>query len=97
MLKIDVAHGAESTRFTVEGKLIGPWVTELERCWHTAGDVEPHTPIAVNLASVTSIDSTGVDLLTRMCRKGVVLVPAGVLMDEIVREIRDEVANERRM
>ena len=45
----------------------------------------------MSLAAVTYIDPAGLDLLTRMRRTGVTLVPTGVLMEAIVKEIEDEV------
>ena len=91
MLRIDVVHGSGETSFTVQGRLVGPWVGELERCWRSAGEREPVTPISVCLAAVTFVDPAGLDLLTRMRRTGVSLVPTGTLMHAIVREIEDKV------
>ena len=95
MLKIDVSHAHDATSFTVQGRLVGPWVCELERCWRDAGEIEPLTPISVSLAAVTFVDPAGLELLTRMRRTGVTLVPKGVLMEAIVREIEDEVGREQ--
>ncbi len=41
MLRIDIHDGVEATSFTLEGKLMGPWVAELENCWRTAITTEP--------------------------------------------------------
>ena len=87
MLRIHTRHDAESTSFTVEGRLMGPWVAELEKCWRTLISAEPRRPILVNLSSVTYIDSRGRELLTRMCVQGVTLVPTGCMMKAIVEEI----------
>jgi hypothetical protein len=91
MLRIETHHEAESTSFTVEGKLMGPWVTELEKCWQAATSTQPCRPILVNLIAVAFIDSQGRELLTRMLREGVSLVPRGCLMKAIVEEIEAEV------
>jgi hypothetical protein len=94
MLRIDVINEHGEISLTVQGRLAGRWVCELERCWRSAGEDAPHTPISVSLAAVTCIDPAGRDLLTRMRRTGVTLVPTGLLMDVIVREIEDEVGEE---
>lgn len=94
MLRIDIQHGNESTSFTVAGKLIGAWVGELEKCWRTETATTACKSIFVNLASVTFVDSTGRELLAKMRRQGVVLVPTGCLMKAIVEEIEVEVGNE---
>jgi len=95
MLRIDIHHGAEATSFTLEGKLTGPWVAELENCWHTLISTEPSRAILVQLAAVTFMDSKGKALLTRMCRQGARLVPTGCLMKAMVEEIEAEVEKEK--
>jgi STAS domain len=95
MLRIETHQGAELTSFTVEGKLIGAWVSELEKCWQTATSNGPCKPIMVNLAAVAFIDSQGRELLTRMHRQGARLVPSGCLMKAIVEEIEAAVSTEK--
>ena len=95
MLRIDIHQGTETTSFTLEGKLMGPWVGELENCWHNLIAAEPSRAILVQLAAVTFIDSQGKALLTQMCRQGVRLVPTGCLMRAIVHEIEVEVKKEK--
>jgi anti-anti-sigma regulatory factor len=94
MLRIDIQHGNESTSFTVAGKLMGAWVEELEKCWRTATATATCKSILVNLASVTFVDPTGRELLAKMRKQGVVLVPTGCLMKAIVEEIEVEVGDE---
>ncbi len=36
MLRITVRQEPTTTTIELEGKLAGPWVEELERCWRTA-------------------------------------------------------------
>ena len=87
MLRIYTDYSSESTNFTVAGKLVGPWVIVLEECWQTAVVERPGSALLVNLVDVTFIDDAGRELLTRMCRQGVALVPTGVLIKGIVEEI----------
>ena len=74
----------------VEGKLVGPWVKELEKCWEGALAADPSKPMLVKLASVTFIDSEGRALLTRMRREGVRLLSRGVLINAVVAKIEAE-------
>ncbi|MFY9553714.1 MAG: STAS domain-containing protein [Blastocatellia bacterium] len=94
MLRIGVHAENELTRFTIEGKLTGGSAAELERCWRTVVAAEPLKSIVVNLASVTFVDSECRELLVRMRRQGVELVPTGCLMRAIVEQIENEVAND---
>ena len=89
MLRIYIHDEVPVTSFVVEGKLVGPWVKELERCWESVV-AYPYRSMLVDLAHVTFIDSEGRALLTRMRRKGVKLLSAGVLINAIVAEIEAE-------
>ena len=71
-----------------------PWVAVLEECWHTAVVERPGSAILVHLADVTFIDAAGKELLTRMHRQGVMLVPSGILMKAIVEEIEADVGRD---
>ena len=95
MLRIDCRDENGLTILTVEGKLVGRWVKELEHCWQGIVSSEssaPRQPIRVNLSAVGFIDSEGKELLTRMRKQGAVLVPTGCFMKVIVDEIESEVA-----
>jgi hypothetical protein len=96
MLRIDSSDENGLTTLTVEGKLVGLWVKELEHCWQSI--VASRLPgeagqsIRVRLSAVGFIDSEGKELLTRMRKQGAVLVPTGCFMKVIVDEIESEVA-----
>ena len=87
MLRITTRNDDAATIFIVEGKLIGPWAQELEKCWRAAISVEPCSPILVNLAKVTFIDDIGKQLVAQMRRSGVKLTGAGLIAEFICTEI----------
>jgi hypothetical protein len=86
MLKITIQPGKTSTRLILEGRVTGPWVEELSRCWEAAVAV-PHSDVIIDLAGVTYIDDQGKDLLTRMWQRGAKLHAVGCLTRCIVEEI----------
>lgn len=90
MLKITIHDQAPGIYFIVEGKLVGLWAKELEKCWESTLAASPSKPMVVNLAGVTFIDSLGRTLLARMRRQGVRLLSTGVLINSIVAEIEYE-------
>lgn len=90
MLRITIHNEAKWTSFVIEGKLVGPWVEELEKCWKSALAADPSQAMLVNLAAVTFIDSVGRALLSRMRRRGAKLLSTGVLINAIVAEIEAE-------
>jgi anti-anti-sigma regulatory factor len=87
MLRIYIHDEVPVTSFVLEGKLVGPWVTELEKCWQDSLAANPSRTMLVDLADVTFVDSDGRALLARMRRKGVRFLSTGVLINAIVAEI----------
>ena len=87
MLRIYVHDEVPVASLVVEGKLVGPWVEELDKCWESVVAAHPRRSMLVDLAHVTFIDSEGRALLTRMRRKGVKLLSSGVLINSIVADI----------
>jgi anti-anti-sigma regulatory factor len=90
MLRITTHDLPPMTSFELEGKLVGPWVKELEKCWENALAADSSRAVLVNLAVVTFIDSEGRALLARMRRQGARLQSTGVLINAIVAEIETE-------
>ena len=88
MFRIHIKRGSESTALTVEGKLIGLWVTELEKCWRAAASAESEGPISVDLTSVYFIDESGKQLLTRMHEQGTTFLAAGLMAKFLIEEIK---------
>ena len=87
MLKITTLTNAESIAFRLEGRLAGPWVQELERCWNSVVFSSPNHPLTVDLSAVTYVDSDGKDLLKKIHKQGARLVASGCLTSCIVNEI----------
>ena len=87
MLRIYIHDEVPVTSFVLEGKLVGPWVRELEKGWESALAANPSRMMLVDLADVSFIDSEGRALLARMRQKGARLLSTGVLINAIVDEI----------
>jgi len=87
MLRIYIHDQVPVTSFVLEGKLVGPWVKELEKHWESASVVNASRTMLVDLAEVSFIDAEGRALLPRMRQKGVRFLSTGVLINAIVAEI----------
>jgi len=94
MFRIGIRDDSESVSLTIEGKLTRRCAIELENCWQTVIAAKPLKSIVVNLAAVTFVASECTELLIRMRRHGVKLVPTGCLMKAIVEQIEAEVTQE---
>ena len=91
MLKITTHKHSDSTTFQLEGRLAGPWVEELKRCWTSAATQAEKHPFSLDLSGVTYVDTAGKELLKAIHREGATLVASGCLMNCLVRELTQTV------
>ena len=89
MLKITIHPEDEGTKLTLEGRLVGPWVRELDRCWREVSGSH-RGPVVVDLTAVSFVDAEGKGILRRMRKHGADLRASGCLMRCIVEEIAKE-------
>jgi hypothetical protein len=89
MLKISTKHDEAGKRLSleVEGRLAGPWVQELERCWEGERSKMPAEAILVRLCAVTFIDDEGKELLTKIVHAGAGLEGSGCMVRAIIARI----------
>lgn len=85
MLKITVHNLDSRTTLELEGKLVGPWVPEVEACWEAERGKSPE--FYVDLAGVSFVDAEGRALLIRLHQAGAVLVAKGCLTRAIIAEV----------
>jgi len=81
MLRITATDsGNRHTILRLEGRIAGPWVTELRKaCEEVLGNGEA---LELNLAEVSFLDSTGVVLLTNVRSRGVELADCSPFVTE---------------
>ena len=91
MLKITTHRSDDSTRITLEGRLVGPWIEELERCWREAEQTAAGRRLIVDLTGVTFVEQDGKALLTRIYQAGAELIASGCCMKSIVEDAKTRV------
>ena len=91
MLKITTDRSDDSTRITLEGRLVGPWIGELERCWRESETSAAGRRLIVDLTGVTFVEQEGKALLTRMHQAGADLIATGCCMRSIVEDAKNHV------
>lgn len=87
MLKITILDSASELRFRLEGKLSGPWVSELRQCWQTASSTTEGRTTVADLREVDFVDPAGQQLLSDMHHAGVRLQAVTPIMRTLVDEI----------
>ena len=83
MLRITHAHGHDSiSTLRLEGKLLGPWVTELARSCEELPC--PPDNLRLDLSAVSFVDGPGVALLRDLLGRGVTLAACSGLVAELL-------------
>ena len=85
MLRITTRDDGVYTVLELEGRLAGPWVEELRRCWQHS--TRGGKPIRVVLKEVSFIDTEGKVILAEMRREGVELAAEGCMIKAMIEEI----------
>jgi hypothetical protein len=85
MLKIIKSGTATEQRWTLCGKLAGPWVAVLRSSWERAR--QEGSKSVVDLREVTFIDESGEGLLRNMRREGAEFVASGVDTKDVLENL----------
>jgi len=90
MLRISVHDSPQTVTFQLEGRLVGPWLRELETCWQDTVN-QPRKPVLrIDLTEVTFVDAAGQACLAALYRQGAEFVAADCFTKAIVEEITQE-------
>jgi len=90
VLRIIIADTAIEERWTLQGRLVSPWVNELKASWKKA-----HSPVQgrrciVNLDEVTFIDKSGERMLRSMSKQGACFVASDVYVKHVLDRLRQK-------
>jgi len=86
MLRITTQVDTGTTTLKLDGRLAGPWVAELERCWRGALDTLGGRLLRLDLTGVTYIDAAGKQLLDLMTCQQTQLLGVGLMAQSIIEE-----------
>ena len=88
MLKITTTNSAGQQTLVLEGKLVDPWVNELEKSWTEAQRMVEKGKVRVDLKDVTAISQQGENLLFQMMCEGATFnCCRGVLTKHVVTQL----------
>jgi hypothetical protein len=90
MLKITNRATADEVRWTLCGRLAGPWVAELRSNWEQAHDRSRGRQHVIDLSEVVSIDESGEELLGELRSQGAELVASGVYTRHLIENLKSK-------
>jgi len=84
MLRITVAETTTEQRWTLEGRLVGPWVGELRTRWKERHRAQSGRICMVDLSAVTFIDKGGQRLLRIMSREATQFIATSIYIKRVL-------------
>jgi ABC-type transporter Mla MlaB component len=88
VLKITITETETEMKWTLQGRLVAPWVGELRKSWAAARKAGDGRTCAVDLNDVTHIDEGGEKLLRTMAKEGAELIGNGVFIKQFLEELQ---------
>jgi anti-anti-sigma regulatory factor len=89
VLKITMTETPAERRWVVQGRLVGPWVSELRTTWKRTHASQDNRPCIIDLNDVTFIDKSGERLLRALAKKGAQLIATGVYIQHVLEEVKN--------
>jgi len=93
VLKITMTETPTERKWIVQGRLVGPWVSELRTTWKRAHRSQDKRACIIDLDDVTSIDKSGERLLRAMSKKGAQLIARGLYVKHVLEQVKVSGAN----
>jgi len=92
MLKISIVDTPAEHRIVLVGKLVGPWIRELQKVWEQAPPQLGNRTCVVDLNDVTLIDGSADSLLLTILKQGAELVANSTQNRWLIQALKDEKA-----
>jgi hypothetical protein len=83
VLKISITETARETRWVLQGRVFGPWVSELSAIWRTSTRTRKGRTCIVDLDAVTFIDKGAEKLLRTMASEGAEFIADGLYIRNV--------------
>ena len=86
MLKITRIETSAEEKWTLQGRLVGLWVSELRKCWKKTHRTDNNLKCIVDLNDVTLIDRKGERLLRTMSKEGAQFIATGIYISHLLQQ-----------
>jgi hypothetical protein len=96
MLRITIAETLSEQRWTLEGRLVQPWISELKSTWTKTEIARRERKCVVDLRGVTFIDKSGEKALAELSKEGAELIATGIYTCHVVHNIEKKKSNRQR-
>jgi predicted nucleic acid-binding Zn ribbon protein len=88
MLKITITKTPTEERWILHGRLIGPWVRELQAVWRNTHQTGEQQRCVIDLNDLTFVDKDGEKLLRALAKEGVQFEASGIYVRDVVKQLK---------
>lgn len=88
MMRITITEMATEQRWTLEGRLVQPWVGELRASWKNRHRPQNGRTCTVDLSQITCIDNSGLRLLRTMSKEGTHFIATGIYTKHVLEQLK---------
>jgi predicted nucleic acid-binding Zn ribbon protein len=88
MLKITMTKTPAEERWILHGRLVGPWVRELQAVWRNTHRADEQQRCVFDLNDVTFVDKGGETLLRALAKEGVQFEASGIYVRDVVKQLK---------
>ena len=88
MFRITRISGASTTILKIEGKLLAPYVDEFESAIGSFSSFSSPMPISLDLSGLTFVDAAGLEVLTAMIRRGLLVSSCSNFVAELLLTVQ---------
>ena len=93
MLRITVMETLTEQKWTLEGQLVQPWISELKSTWTKTENARRERKCVVDLAGVTFIDKNGEKVLAELSKEGAELIATGCYTLHVIQNLNRKKSN----
>jgi predicted nucleic acid-binding Zn ribbon protein len=90
MLKITMIKTPTEERWMLHGRLVGPWVRELQAVWRNTHRADEQQRCVFDLNDVTFVDQGGEKLLRALAKEGVQFEASGIYVRDVVKQLKGQ-------
>jgi len=94
MLKISILDTPSQRRLLVEGKLVGPWTTELASVWRQAKADLNGRALIIDVKGLTAITEDGENVLLKLMKEGASFRSPGVFTKHVLKRLACKIRRE---
>jgi hypothetical protein len=91
MLKISILDTPSQRRLLIEGKLMGPWATELASVWRQATADLSGRALIIDVKGLTAITEDGESVLLELMKEGAGFRSSGVFTKQVLKRLARKV------